>query len=76
VEQVVWYFNLKFRNRFMDPSKMFKLLLENGIQTVANVKPWLLLDHPDYEHVKKEKGLVWNNEINAPSTQRLWSSGI
>jgi alpha-glucosidase len=55
---------------------MFQKLKKSGIKTVANVKPWLLTCHPDYEKVKKGKGFIWNNDSDCPSMTRLWSSGM
>jgi alpha-glucosidase len=59
-------------NRFPNPSKMFEKLRENGIKTVANVKPWLLTQHPNYKELADRKGFVCNN--TSPSITRLWSS--
>ena len=55
---------------------MFQSLSESGIKTVANVKPWLLMGHPDYQKVKLGRGFIWDNDSDAPSLTRLWSSGI
>lgn len=64
------------RNRFKDPKSMFEKLRKAGIKTVANVKPWLLKCHPDYDKVKNQRGFIWDEEIDSPSMTRLWSSGI
>ncbi|KAK6098766.1 hypothetical protein MT418_000253 [Batrachochytrium dendrobatidis] len=61
--------------RFPDPDRMFRVLRESGIRTVANVKPWLLAGHPHYDQVHKLLGFVWDPEKNSPSMTRLWSAG-
>ena len=61
--------------RFPDPPKMFGLLRDAGIKTVANVKPWLLFGHPAYPVLLRTKGFVWDDERDAPSVTRLWSAG-
>ncbi|KAJ3269624.1 hypothetical protein HK104_005091, partial [Borealophlyctis nickersoniae] len=62
-------------NRFPDPKRMFQKLKAAGIKTVANVKPWLLSLHPEYQAMAARKGFVWDPERNAPSETRLWSAG-
>lgn len=68
----VFTWNLK---RFPDPKRMFAKLKESGIRTVANVKPWLLSDHPSFNKLLDGKGFVWDDQNNCPSTTRLWSAG-
>ena len=63
------------RNRFKNPERMFDILNKAGIKTVANVKPWLLTIHPEYEAMKKSNGFVIDSDTNGPSTTRLWSGG-
>lgn len=55
---------------------MFQILMKSGIKIVANVKPWLLMCHPDYEIMKNGRGFIWDNDSDSPSLTRLWSSGI
>lgn len=69
----IFTWNLK---RFNDPKSMFKTLRESGIKTVANVKPWLLMCHPDYGKMKQGRGYIWDKDSDSPSITRLWSSGI
>ncbi|KAJ3165314.1 hypothetical protein HK101_000243 [Irineochytrium annulatum] len=63
------------KTRFPEPEKLIKGLRDNGIRVAANIKPWLLSQHPDYEKLKSEKGYVWDPETNAASSTRLWSAG-
>lgn len=62
-------------DRFPDPKRMFETLYKAGIKTVANVKPWLLSQHPNYGLVKSERGFVWDLESDQPNLTRLWSGG-
>ncbi|KAI8905929.1 glycosyl hydrolases family 31-domain-containing protein [Gorgonomyces haynaldii] len=59
--------------RFPDPKRMFRTLKDNGVRTVANVKPWLLCKHPQYQRVQEMNGFVKNGD--RPSETRLWSAG-
>ncbi|KAJ3269415.1 hypothetical protein HDV01_001413 [Terramyces sp. JEL0728] len=61
--------------RFPEPIKLFKALRLAGIKVVANVKPWLLANHPHYKLLRGQKGLVWDPEAESPSVIRLWSAG-
>ncbi|KAI9497623.1 glycosyl hydrolases family 31-domain-containing protein [Zychaea mexicana] len=62
--------------RFPDPEKLAARLKAAGIHIFANVKPWLLhKSHPDYEQLKKAKGVVWDDENDKPSTVWQWRAG-
>ncbi|KAJ3312140.1 hypothetical protein HDV04_003394 [Boothiomyces sp. JEL0838] len=63
------------KKRFPNPVKLFENLHSKGIKVVANVKPWLLANHPKYKELEKAKGFVWDPETNSPSIIRLWSAG-
>lgn len=64
------------KKRFPDPERLAKRLKQDGIHIFANVKPWLLhQSHPDFEQVKKDKGLVWDPENDRPSTVWQWRGG-
>lgn len=63
------------KGRFPDPKKLFTLLRHNGIKTVANVKPWLLVDHPKFEEMSRENALVWNPRSKSSAQCRLWAAG-
>ncbi|KAJ1565042.1 hypothetical protein HK405_013301, partial [Cladochytrium tenue] len=63
------------RTRFPDPPALFAQLHEAGIRVAANIKPWLLAAHPDYERVKAARGFVWDNDTDSPCVCRLWSAG-
>ncbi|KAJ3079494.1 hypothetical protein HDU99_010762, partial [Rhizoclosmatium hyalinum] len=64
------------KTRFPDPEKLIKDLRSEGIRISANVKPWLLSQHPHYQHVYDADGFIKNSEVtNKPRTTRLWSAG-
>ncbi|KAI9261487.1 glycosyl hydrolases family 31-domain-containing protein [Phascolomyces articulosus] len=64
------------KQRFPQPEKMAARLKAAGIHVFANVKPWLLhQSHPDFEPLKKERGLVWDDENDKPSTVLQWRAG-
>ncbi|CAO3688772.1 unnamed protein product [Rhizopus stolonifer] len=62
------------RTRFPDPEGLAKTLKASGIHIFANVKPWLLKEsHPDYDQLKRDMGLVWNED--GPGDVMQWRSG-
>ncbi|KAI7859425.1 glycosyl hydrolases family 31-domain-containing protein [Circinella umbellata] len=64
------------KKRFPRPEKMAARLNAAGIHIFANVKPWLLQkSHPDFEKLKQERGLVWDDENDKPSTVLQWRAG-
>ncbi|KAJ3027461.1 UNVERIFIED_CONTAM: hypothetical protein HDU68_003758 [Siphonaria sp. JEL0065] len=63
------------KTRFPDHEKLFKDLRKEGIRVSANVKPWLLSQHPNYQQVYKADGFIKNSETNLPRSTRLWSAG-
>ncbi|KAJ3118972.1 hypothetical protein HDU96_005209 [Phlyctochytrium bullatum] len=50
-------------------------LLGISIRIAANIKPWLLRQHPHYQKVLGQKGFIWAKEDDGPSCTRLWSAG-
>ncbi|KAJ3205766.1 hypothetical protein HDU82_004969 [Entophlyctis luteolus] len=63
------------KTRFPDPAKLFKELRDEGIRVSANIKPWLLCEHPNYQEVKDASGFIVDAETNGPRITRLWSAG-
>ncbi len=61
--------------RFPNPSSLFQTLLEHGIRTVANVKPWLLYNHPQFAEMDNAKGLLIDPVTKTSSLCRLWAAG-
>ncbi|KAJ1547069.1 hypothetical protein HK096_004362 [Nowakowskiella sp. JEL0078] len=63
------------KKRFPDAHGLFSKLRASGIKTVANIKPWLLCAHPNYQELKDNHGFIWDPEEDLPSQTRLWSAG-
>ena len=55
------------RDRIPNPKKLIGDFKRDGINLIANVKPWLLLEHDDYEKVAKEDGLILRRSEKAAS---------
>jgi alpha-glucosidase len=49
-ERCVFTWNSK---RFPDPKRLVSKLRAQGIQVIANIKPWLLEEHPQYENFER-----------------------
>ena len=58
------------RHRFPEPKRLFLKLDSAGIKTVANVKPWLLEDHPYYSQAHEERCFIWDKEVIRPVKHR------
>lgn len=63
------------RERFPDPEAWVRGFRRRGIRIVANVKPYLVASHPDYEKLKKEGGLFTDSRTGESAVARLWSAG-
>ncbi|KAJ2955438.1 hypothetical protein NQZ79_g8556 [Umbelopsis isabellina] len=61
-------------NRFPDPKAFTEKLRKAGIHLFANIKPWLLLSHPDYEMMRENGGYVLNDE-GKPGIVQQWKGG-
>lgn len=61
------------KSRFPNPKALFSQLSEQGIRVSANIKPWLLQVHPDYDSCASNGAFV--KDRSNPSTVRLWSAG-
>ncbi|HRJ69050.1 MAG TPA: glycoside hydrolase family 31 protein [Beijerinckiaceae bacterium] len=59
------------RQKFPDPSALFAKLKALGFYTVANLKPVLIDDHPDYASVKAAGGFVKARD-GAPVLEQFW----
>ncbi len=61
------------RSKFPDTSSMFSGLRKSGLHTVANIKPVLLLDHPDYADAAANGYFIQNGD-NSPAVGRFWDA--
>ncbi|KAF7721110.1 hypothetical protein EC973_005394 [Apophysomyces ossiformis] len=62
--------------RFPDPEALAADYKKAGMQIFANIKPWLLQSHPDYDRMASERGFVWDDEHDKPSVLWQWRGGI
>ncbi|KAJ9662049.1 hypothetical protein H2198_001591 [Neophaeococcomyces mojaviensis] len=62
-------------HRFPDPEGWAQKYHESGIRLLANIKPFVLASHPDYEELVKANGLFTDPRTNKTATMRLWSAG-
>ncbi len=59
------------RDKFPSPSALFEKLAGMGIPTVANLKPVLIDDHPDYAAVKVAGGFI-KDDRGEPVLEQFW----
>ncbi|OZJ05584.1 hypothetical protein BZG36_01721 [Bifiguratus adelaidae] len=62
-------------SRFPDAKGLWKRLKDAGIHVFANIKPWLLEVHPEYNYLKAQKGYIWDDENGGPGEVLQWSGG-
>ncbi|MFQ3620378.1 MAG: glycoside hydrolase family 31 protein [Spirochaetales bacterium] len=59
-------------DRFPNPEQLFQDFHAAGIRVVANIKPCLLTDHPDYEELSKEGMFVQQEDSQSPELSMFW----
>ncbi|CAG5178352.1 uncharacterized protein ALTATR162_LOCUS8657 [Alternaria atra] len=63
------------RHRFPDPKGWIDAYHKEGIRLIANVKPYVLGSHPEYQRLK-EAGAFFTDSLTLASAEaRLWSAG-
>ncbi|KAH7067733.1 alpha-glucosidase-like protein [Paraphoma chrysanthemicola] len=63
------------RHRFPDPAGFLDAFHKEGIRLIANVKPYVLASHPEYEKLKAA-GAFFTDSLTVQSAEaRLWSAG-
>jgi len=63
------------RHRFPDPKGFIDAFHREGIRLIANVKPYVLANHPEYDKLEAA-GAFFTDPITSASAQaRLWSAG-
>lgn len=63
------------RERFPEPEKFCNDMHANGIRLLANIKPYILASHPEYERLAKAGAIFTDPNTKEAATCRLWSSG-
>ncbi|KZM18963.1 carbohydrate binding [Ascochyta rabiei] len=63
------------RHRFPDPKGFIDAFHEQGIRLIANVKPYVLENHPEYEKLKAAGAFFTDPVTDCSAQARLWSAG-
>lgn len=63
------------RHRFPDPKGFTDAFHARGIRLIANVKPYVLESHPEYQNLVKAGALFKDVNTGGPAVARLWSAG-
>lgn len=63
------------KHRFPDPKGFCDEFHKRGIRLIANVKPYVLANHPAYEGLVKGGGLFTDPRTKGTGVARLWSEG-
>ncbi|CAG8980774.1 hypothetical protein HYALB_00012874 [Hymenoscyphus albidus] len=63
------------RHRFPDPEEFLAKYHHEGIRIIANIKPYVLAAHPDYQKLVDGKALFTNPRTKQSAVARLWSAG-
>ncbi|KAM0426501.1 hypothetical protein ACHAPT_008192 [Fusarium lateritium] len=62
-------------HRFPDPKAFIEEYHKLGMRLIANVKPYVLENHPEYQKLKDAGALFTDPHINQSAITRLWSAG-
>lgn len=63
------------RHRFPDPEGFVAKYHHEGIRIIANVKPYILANHPEYEKLKAAGAFFTDPRTKKSGVARLWSAG-
>ncbi len=63
------------RHRFPDPEGFCDAFHKRGIRLIANIKPYILGSHPEYENLVKAGALFVDPKTTRSAIARLWSAG-
>jgi alpha-glucosidase len=62
-------------SRVPSPGEMAQNFHAAGIRLAANIKPYLLTTHPQYEQVRAMGGFIRDPDSGEPAKTRFWSGG-
>ncbi|PVH98090.1 glycoside hydrolase family 31 protein [Periconia macrospinosa] len=62
-------------HRFPDPKGFIDAYHKEGIRLIANVKPYVLGNHPEYEKLRKAGAFFTDPATGESAEARLWSAG-
>jgi len=63
------------RHRFPEPAAFCDAFHAKGIRLIANIKPYILASHPEYENLVKSGALFVDPRTKGTGIARLWSAG-
>ncbi|ORY67109.1 family 31 glycosyl hydrolase [Pseudomassariella vexata] len=63
------------RHRFPDPRGFTQECHKRGVRLLANIKPYVLANHPSYPELSKSKAFFTDPNTNHTAVARLWSAG-
>lgn len=63
------------RHRFPDPRAFTRECHKRGVRIVANIKPYVLANHPDYQKLSEAGGFFKDPLTGKTAVARLWSAG-
>lgn len=63
------------RHRFPDPRAFTKECHEHGVRLLANVKPYVLANHPSYSELARTGAFFKDPITQTAAVARLWSAG-
>ncbi|KAM0722549.1 hypothetical protein Q7P37_001990 [Cladosporium fusiforme] len=63
------------KHRFPDPEGFVQAYLDKGIRLIANIKPYVLANHPEYKRLVSEGALFTDPRTGETGVTRLWSAG-
>ncbi|SPN96634.1 related to ROT2 - glucosidase II, catalytic subunit [Cephalotrichum gorgonifer] len=63
------------RHRFPDPKAFTDEYHRLGIRLIANIKPYVLANHPEYQKLKEAGALFTDPHTGESAVTRLWSAG-
>jgi alpha-glucosidase (family GH31 glycosyl hydrolase) len=63
------------RHRFPDPEGFVRAYREKGIRLLANIKPYVLASHPEYQKLVDSGALFTDPRTDKTGIARLWSAG-
>ncbi|KAL8243950.1 hypothetical protein R6Q59_010208 [Mikania micrantha] len=63
------------KHRFPEPETWLAKYHLLGIRLLANIKPFILASHPNYNNVHESRGMSIDQRTGKTATVRLWSAG-
>ncbi|KAF7185113.1 Alpha-glucosidase 2 [Pseudocercospora fuligena] len=63
------------KHRFPDPKAFCDAFHAKGIRLIANIKPYILASHPEYEKLEKAGAFFKDLTTGGSGVARLWSAG-